>query len=67
MLGDSLLGATVQARYRCRRCGAPAEGAAHCGEPAQHAGGLAWLDNDGVNLAATSAGALVAAALVRCC
>ena len=67
MLADSLLGATLQARYRCRRCGAPCEGTVHCGEPARRAGGLGWLDNDGVNLAATSAGALAAAALARCC
>jgi uncharacterized protein (TIGR00297 family) len=67
MLGDSLLGATVQARYRCRRCGTRSEGARHCGEPAERAGGFAWLDNDGVNLAATSAGALAAVALARCC
>jgi uncharacterized protein (TIGR00297 family) len=67
MVGDSLLGATVQARYRCRRCDAPAEGAVHCGELAMRAGGFAWLDNDGVNLAATSAGALAAVALSRCC
>ncbi len=65
MLADSLLGATLQARYRCRRCGARCERPAHCDQPAARVGGLAWLDNDGVNLAATSAGALAAAALVR--
>lgn len=67
MFGDSLLGATLQARYRCRRCGTPCEQPAHCSEPAGRAGGLTWLDNDGVNLAATSIGALAAAALARCC
>ena len=67
MLGDSLLGATLQARYRCRHCGAPCEQPAHCGEAALPVGGLTWLDNDGVNLAATSAGALVAVAVARCC
>jgi uncharacterized protein (TIGR00297 family) len=67
MLGDSLLGATLQVRCRCRRCGAACERGAHCGLPAERVGGLSWLDNDGVNLAATSAGALAATALARCC
>ena len=54
-------GATSPAVHRCRRCGGACERAAHCGEPAERAGGIPWLDNDGVNLAATSAGALAAA------
>jgi uncharacterized protein (TIGR00297 family) len=55
---DSLLGATVQARRHCPRCDQFTERLVHdCGAPTRHAGGLAWLDNDGVNLLCTAAGA----------
>ena len=60
---DTLLGATVQARRWCDRCALPTERRLHsCGAPTRSAGGIAWLDNDRVNLAAVMAGALVAAA-----
>ncbi|MBI1966980.1 MAG: DUF92 domain-containing protein [Gemmatimonadetes bacterium] len=62
MLADSLLGATVQGLYECPACGAQFErGGAVCHEPVQRIRGWAWLDNDGVNLAATLVGAGVAA------
>jgi uncharacterized membrane protein len=48
MFVDSVLGATVQGAFR--------------DEPVQPRRGYAWLDNDAVNLAATLAGAGVAAA-----
>jgi uncharacterized membrane protein len=50
---DSLLGATVQGSFE------------H--EPVQPTRGYAWLDNDAVNLAATLAGAGIAAAGWRLC
>jgi uncharacterized protein (TIGR00297 family) len=51
---DSLLGATVQARRHCPTCDLATERARHrCGQPTQPAGGLAWMDNDAVNAAAT--------------
>lgn len=59
---DSVLGATVQARHRCPRCGADTEQAVHdCGAPTERAGGWSWLDNDAVNLACNLTGALIAA------
>jgi len=59
---DSLLGATVQARYRCPACGAVGEARrCGCGGATVPASGLAWMTNDTVNLAATLAGAAVAA------
>lgn len=64
-LADSLLGATLQAKYRCPRCGLLTERRVHCGGPTARLGGLAWLDNDGVNLLATVVGAAVALALRR--
>jgi uncharacterized protein (TIGR00297 family) len=63
---DSLLGATVQARRWCARCGRSTERTVHsCGEPTQHEGGLRWLDNDGVNALSTAAGALIAWGVAR--
>jgi len=63
-LVDSLLGATVQARFRCAACARDTEGARHhCGARTEHTGGLRWLGNDAVNFAATVAGAAIAAAL----
>ncbi len=53
MLVDSLLGATVQGAFG--------------DEPVQPRRGYAWLDNDGVNLAATLAGAGIATAGWRLC
>ena len=59
-LFDSLLGATVQAAYRCPRCDRPTERRVHrCGARTARTRGLAWIDNDAVNLAATAAGAAV--------
>ena len=58
---DSLLGALWQARRRCNICGVDTERAIHsCGSPTQPAGGVAWLDNDGVNLISGAAGGVIA-------
>jgi uncharacterized protein (TIGR00297 family) len=60
---DSLLGATLQSRRWCPACQRECEIDPHgCGTPTVHRRGLTWLSNDGVNLAATAAGALIAAA-----
>ena len=60
-LADSLLGASVQGRWRCDRCGALIETARHhCGGSGIAERGVAWLDNDAVNFAATLIGATVA-------
>lgn len=62
-LADSLLGASLQAGYRCPACAVSTEGARHaCGAETQLTRGFAWLDNDLVNLAATLVGALLGAA-----
>ncbi len=55
MLLDSVLGASVQGRYRCPQCAVPTERRIHrCGTTAQHERGATWLDNDGVNALSTS-------------
>jgi uncharacterized protein (TIGR00297 family) len=58
---DSLLGASVQQRRWCERCQVMTERAVHnCQTTTRRAGGLAWLDNDGVNALSTAAGAGIA-------
>lgn len=62
-VADSLLGAGVQARYRCAACGAVGEKRRHaCGGAGVLAGGFGWMTNDTVNLCATLVGAALAAA-----
>jgi uncharacterized membrane protein len=61
MVIDSLLGATAQGVFECPACAGRTErGGAVCHEPVALIKGWRWLDNDGVNLAATLAGAGVA-------
>jgi uncharacterized protein (TIGR00297 family) len=62
MLADSLLGATLQARYACRRCGALIETRSHrsCDAPADRRSGLGWMTNDTVNLLGSGVGAALA-------
>jgi uncharacterized protein (TIGR00297 family) len=60
---DSLLGATVQARWRCPDCGAELEDRTHgCPSVPLSARGWPWMTNDAVNLAATCWGAVAALA-----
>ena len=60
-MADSLLGATVQQRRRSLVSGRITERMVDVdGSTTVVAGGLAWLDNDGVNLAATVFGGAVA-------
>lgn len=64
-LVDSLLGATVQAIYCCPVCGKLTE--RHplhtCGAKTHLQRGLAWMNNDAVNVLCSLAGALAAAGL----
>lgn len=62
---DSLMGATIQERFWCARCGAATERSEHCGEPAERAGGIPWFTNDAVNFAASGAAVLFAWMLLR--
>lgn len=63
MLLDSVMGAAAQGRFRCVSCEERSEWRVHrCGRSTVHQGGLAWLDNDGVNLTAGLAAAIVAGA-----
>lgn len=65
MAGDSVLGATLQARFHCDRCAVLTERPTHlCGEKARHISGWRWLDNDGVNVVANGLGGVVSMTLV---
>jgi uncharacterized protein (TIGR00297 family) len=56
---DSLLGATIQMRFRCTQCGKLTDHRIHCGQPAQRTAGIPGIDNSTVNLLATVFAALV--------
>lgn len=61
---DSLLGATLQSRRWCSACEHYTERTIHdCGTPTRSAGGLAWFDNDLVNILCGITGGLLALVL----
>jgi uncharacterized protein (TIGR00297 family) len=61
---DSLLGASVQALRWCPQCAVACEtNPHHCGSATTLRRGVAWLENDAINFAATLFGALVAGCL----
>jgi len=65
-LVDSFGGALWQSRQFCTRCGSATERVVHdCGTRTERAGGLGWLNNDGVNAACTLIGAIVAVVVLR--
>jgi uncharacterized protein (TIGR00297 family) len=57
---DSLLGATVQAKYKCPVCGRETENKIHCGQPSLNVRGNKTVDNNVVNFISTVFGASVA-------
>lgn len=67
MVADSWLGSGWQGRFHCAACDLASEWPVHrCGARTVRVGGMAWLDNDGVNLAGTAVGALLAGAAWLC-
>jgi len=63
---DSILGATVQSRLWCDRCGVQTEREVHdCGRPTHPIRGMTWIDNDLVNFLAGLTGGLLALSLAR--
>ncbi|HEW94245.1 hypothetical protein DRN84_00915 [Candidatus Geothermarchaeota archaeon] len=57
---DSILGATVQAKYRCKLCGSVIETRYHCGEEAELVKGFEPIDNHVVNFISSLAGGVLA-------
>lgn len=63
---DSLLGASAQALRWCPQCRRDCETNPHaCGSATTVRRGVAWIENDAVNLAATLSGAAIALLLAR--
>ncbi|MDF2926952.1 MAG: hypothetical protein K0R57_5866 [Paenibacillaceae bacterium] len=56
---DSVLGAAVQALYRCPVCGDVVEAKLHCGQRTELIRGWKWMDNDAVNMLSSLSGGLV--------
>lgn len=59
-LVDTLIGATVQARFVCGSCRATVEDRLHCGAPTQPSSGSRWVGNDVVNACANATGMVTA-------
>jgi uncharacterized protein (TIGR00297 family) len=62
--GDSVVGATLQAQFCCEVCGKRTERNVHCGKQTTRVAGVAWINNDIVNLFCSFVGALTAWALL---
>ena len=60
-LADSVLGALLQAQYRCPSCRKITEKRVHCkGRSTRLVSGFSWMNNDRVNALCSLAGALIA-------
>jgi len=62
---DSLLGATIQAQYRCSVCMKVTERKDHCGLSCSLAHGFRWVTNDVVNFLCTASAGLYVWALIK--
>ncbi|MFS0780923.1 DUF92 domain-containing protein [Bacillus sp. 1P06AnD] len=47
---DTILGGTIQAKYSCTACGIVTEKRSHCGKSTKLYSGMAWCNNDAVNV-----------------
>ena len=66
MVVDSTLGALLQGRFHCPACDVASEWRVHrCGAATTREGGMAWLNNDGVNFVATALAGCAALAVWR--
>lgn len=66
MFFDSLLGATIQGRYFCKKCKKFTEKSIHgCGSKTNLTGGCRWFTNDLVNVFSIAFGALIAFVLYQ--
>jgi uncharacterized protein (TIGR00297 family) len=55
---DSILGSSVQAKYKCTECFQTVENSFHCGKPAVLTKGFKYINNDVVNFATAVIGGL---------
>jgi uncharacterized protein (TIGR00297 family) len=63
-VGDSILGASVQAKYRGGECDKLVESRKHCNDDATLVHGFEWIGNNAVNAMASLIGAIVSLALL---
>lgn len=61
---DSIIGATVQAQYRCIVCGKLIERSIHCGKQAMLIKGVRWIDNHIVNILGIITGTISAVIII---
>ncbi|MDP6038697.1 MAG: DUF92 domain-containing protein [Candidatus Latescibacteria bacterium] len=61
---DSLLGATVQAQYRCGSCEKITERREHCGQSTEQISGWVWMNNDWVNFWSIAGGTGLASVVI---
>lgn len=47
---DSILGASIQVKYKCEKCKKITERKEHCGKETNYYKGIKWIDNNLVNL-----------------
>jgi uncharacterized protein (TIGR00297 family) len=59
---DSVLGASLQTKYKCVICEKTVEQQVHCSVPANFTSGLRWLNNNKVNFAASIFGGITSVA-----
>ncbi|MEP6755304.1 MAG: DUF92 domain-containing protein [Chthonomonadales bacterium] len=62
---DTLLGASIQSKYRCQICGEELEGIEHCNAPSLRFKGLRWMTNDTVNFVSSLTGLVFAIVLLK--
>ena len=55
---DSIMGASVQAQYKCNICNKITEKKFHCGKVTPLNNGFVWMNNDTVNFAASLSGCI---------
>lgn len=67
MYVDSMLGASIQALYKCDKCGTLTEKAEHCDEGATLVKGVRIINNSVVNLLSAAVCAAVAVTIMLCC
>ncbi|NQV50320.1 MAG: DUF92 domain-containing protein [Candidatus Marinimicrobia bacterium] len=56
---DSILGASIQAKFTCEVCGKSTERLSHCHQETRHVSGYLWLDNDWINVAGSLSGGVI--------
>lgn len=56
---DSILGGTIQSKYRCIVCGKLVESPVHCGKKTKIIKGVSWINNHTVNFFSSLAGGVI--------